>query len=68
MAYIYEYIRTEGFEPMHFEEHYARLDALARKHLFMPFSVERENSTGNFSQSYHPSGERPCQLIIKKSS
>lgn len=42
MAYIYEYIRTRGYEPIHFEEHYARLDALARKHLFIPFSVERD--------------------------
>uniref|UniRef100_UPI004055A273 hypothetical protein n=1 Tax=Alistipes sp. TaxID=1872444 RepID=UPI004055A273 len=29
MAYIYEYIRTRGFEPMHFEEHYKRLEELA---------------------------------------
>lgn len=29
MAYIYEYIRTQGHEPMHFEEHYVRLDALS---------------------------------------
>ena len=42
MAYIYEYIRTQGYEPLYFEEHYARLDALARKHLFIPFSVERD--------------------------
>lgn len=42
MAYIYEYIRTRGYEPIYFEEHYARLDALARKHLLRPFSVERD--------------------------
>ena len=42
MAYIYEHIRTKGFEPMHFEEHYARLDALARKLFFAPLAIERE--------------------------
>lgn len=29
MVYIYEYIRTQGFEPIHFEEHYAHLDMLS---------------------------------------
>jgi branched-subunit amino acid aminotransferase/4-amino-4-deoxychorismate lyase len=42
MAYIYEHIRTKGFEPMHFEEHYTRLDALARKLFFAPLAIERE--------------------------
>lgn len=38
MAYIYEYIRTQGFEPMHFEEHYARLD----ESLYALFSLHLE--------------------------
>ena len=42
MAYIYEHIRTRGFEPLHFEEHFARLDALARKLLLSPIAIERE--------------------------
>lgn len=42
MAYIYEYIRTQGFEPIHFEEHYTRLEALARKYFLAPLSVERK--------------------------
>lgn len=29
MAYIYEYIRTRGHEPLHFEKHYACLEELA---------------------------------------
>ncbi len=29
MAYIYEYIRTKGYKPIHFEEHYTRLEELA---------------------------------------
>ena len=42
MAYIYEHIRTQGFEPLHFEEHYARLDTLARKLFLAPLAIERE--------------------------
>ncbi len=42
MAYIYEHIRTKGFEPMHFEEHYVRLDTLARRLFVCPFDVKRE--------------------------
>lgn len=42
MAYIYEYIRTQGFEPLHFERHYMRLDAVARKLFVQPLGVERE--------------------------
>lgn len=40
MAYIYEYIRTRGFEPIFFEEHFARLDALSRRLFFAPVAVE----------------------------
>lgn len=39
MAYIYEHIRTQGFEPLHFEEHFARLEALARRLFLAPLSV-----------------------------
>ena len=42
MAYIYEHIRTRGFEPLHFEEHFARLDALSRKLFLSPIAIERE--------------------------
>lgn len=31
MAYIYEYIRTRGYEPIHFEEHYMRLNTLSER-------------------------------------
>ncbi len=68
MAYIYEYIRTNGFEPMHFEEHYARLDALARKHLFMPFSVERDRLRkviGETLRSNHFSAEKSNAVYIQ---
>ena len=39
MAYIYEYIRTQGHEPIHFEEHYARLDALSQRIFGRPIGV-----------------------------
>lgn len=39
MAYIYEYIRTQGYEPLYFDEHYARLDALARNYFFAPLKL-----------------------------
>lgn len=40
MAYIYEYIRTRGFEPLFFEEHFTRLDALSRRLFLTPIAVE----------------------------
>ncbi len=42
MAYIYEYIRTQGFEPLHFEKHFARLDALSRRLFIAPIGVTPE--------------------------
>lgn len=42
MTYIYEYIRTRGTQPLHFEEHYNRLEKLSRD-LFLttlPISCE----------------------------
>lgn len=39
MAYIYEYIRTQGYEPLYLDEHYARLDALARGYFFAPLKI-----------------------------
>ena len=40
MAYIYEYIRTRGFEPLFFEEHFARLDGLSRRLFLAPIAIE----------------------------
>lgn len=38
MVYIYEYIRTRGYEPLHFEEHYRHLAELSHK--FQIFPIE----------------------------
>ncbi|MBO7220550.1 MAG: hypothetical protein J6V21_05125 [Alistipes sp.] len=40
MAYIYEYIRTKGFVPLHFEEHYTHLEELARRLLATPLEID----------------------------
>lgn len=42
MAYIYEHIRTRGVEPLNFEEHYLRLDALMNELFFAHLSISRE--------------------------
>ena len=42
MAYIYEHIRTQGYVPIHFEEHYTRLDSLARTYFHEPLKATRE--------------------------
>ena len=46
MAYIYEYIRTRGYEPIHFEEHYARLDALSQHLFHAPLNTSPEELKG----------------------
>ncbi len=39
MAYIYEYIRTRGYQPMHFDEHFARLSALSNDIFNSPICI-----------------------------
>ena len=39
MAYIYEYIRTRGHKPLHFEKHYARLEELAAAYFSEPLKL-----------------------------
>lgn len=42
MAYIYEAIRTRGFEPRYLEAHYQRLEALAHRVIAAPLKFSRE--------------------------
>ncbi len=42
MAYIYEYIRTRGTKPLHFEQHYERLEELSRSILMLPLPISQE--------------------------
>lgn len=59
MAYIYEHIRTQGFEPLHIEEHYMRLDALSRKLLFCPLSITQEELRKRISEKLCADGFSP---------
>ena len=51
MAYIYEHIRTRGFEPIHFERHYAHLEALAKHLLHAPLNVDRNTLKGEIADT-----------------
>jgi hypothetical protein len=42
MAYIYEHIRTRGYEPLYFEEHYIYLEARSVMFMHTPFNPSRE--------------------------
>lgn len=42
MAYIYEHIRTRGYEPLDFEEHYIYLEARVDIHMHAEFTPTRE--------------------------
>lgn len=60
MAYIYEHIRTQGFEPMHFEEHYTRLEELARRLFLAPLTVEREELQRRIGECLRNGGYSSC--------
>ena len=42
MAYIYQHIRTRGFEPIHFEEYYTYLEAAFVTHFREPLHISRQ--------------------------
>ena len=56
MAYIYEHIRTQGYEPLHFEEHFSRLDALAREFFLAPISISRKELQRVIGERLHKEG------------
>ena len=59
MAYIYEYIRTRGFEPLYLEEHFARLDALSRRLFLTPLNTTREVLCREIANALLQSGASP---------
>lgn len=59
MAYIYEYIRTRGFEPIHFEEHYARLNALSERLFGRPLSIAADALRESISNTLRSDGYSP---------
>lgn len=56
MAYIYEYIRTKGFEPLYFEEHYAHLEELAQRLLATPFKFNRQSLRAEITEALSSNG------------
>ena len=56
MAYIYEHIRTQGYEPLHFEEHFSRLDALAREFFLAPISISSKELQRVIGERLHKEG------------
>ncbi len=59
MAYIFEHIRTQGFEPLHFEEHFLYLDTLARKLFFAPLAFTQEELQKRISDKLREEGFSP---------
>lgn len=51
MAYIYEYIRTRGHEPLHFEKHYARLEELAATYFSEPLKFSSQQLRQTIAES-----------------
>lgn len=62
MAYIYEHIRTQGFEPLHFEEHFTRLNALARELFLAPLAVEHQELQRQIAERLRKEG---CSPLVK---
>lgn len=67
MAYIYEYIRTRGHEPLHFEKHFARLEALCAKYFTEPISFPsqyvRESIIADMEKRHRSTSGMNCALI-----
>lgn len=59
MAYIYEYIRTQGYKPMHFEEHYARLDESNYALFSLRLDISREELQSRIAESLRSGGYSP---------
>ncbi len=56
MAYIYEYIRTKGFQPLHFEEHYAHLEALAHRLFATPLGLDSQRLRAEIAETLRNEG------------
>ena len=62
MAYIYEHIRTQGFEPIYFEQHFSRLDALARKLFLAPIAIGHSELKRMISEHLRHEGYSPNRM------
>ena len=68
MAHIYEHIRTRGHEPLHFEEHFAQLEALSAKYFTEPISFPpqyvRESIISDAKRRHLSSTGMNCALVM----
>lgn len=59
MAHVYEYMRTQGFDPLNFEEHYVRLDALSRNLFLAPVGISPEALKQDIAKALQQGGCSP---------
>lgn len=64
MAYIYEHIRTRGYEPLYFEEHFAYLEAGAVKHFGEALKLSREELKEAISKALHKGRFSPTMMNV----
>ncbi|MBE6197214.1 MAG: hypothetical protein E7141_00895 [Rikenellaceae bacterium] len=61
MSYIYEAIRTRGFEPRDLEKYYQRLEALAHRVVASPLKFSREELRMEIAECLRRSGFSPTR-------
>ena len=59
MSYIYEHIRTQGYKPLHFEEHYARLEELSNKLFLSNLATDKSGLCKNIAEALRDGGYSP---------
>ena len=62
MAYIYEHIRTRGYEPLYFEEHFAYLEAGATRHFGEPLTLSRQELKESITKALHKGRFSPTMM------
>ena len=62
MAYIYEHIRTRGYEPLYFEEHFTYLEAGAARHFGEPLNLSRQELKEAITQTLHKGHFSPTMM------
>lgn len=59
MAHIYEHIRTQGYKPLHLEEHYARLTTLSEELFCAPLECSSEELAERIGEALRREGCSP---------
>lgn len=60
-VYIYEYIRTRGYEPLHFEKHFRHLEELSHQYALFPLgkTITREKVRAQIAEKLKKAGYAP---------